>query len=160
MNHSVNQSTSLVLKFFVVVSLSLLGCRDSSVAPVSGKVTLGGDPVDGVRLVFSPKLNDDGKSPGPWSSGVTNSDGEYSLKTRHKKNGAVVGKHVVAFVYDDGDDLSIFKERLREAKQERDQEAIAAAETRIADFKELQKSRAKVPKDLSLIHISEPTRPY
>lgn len=136
-------STKLTIVLLGIAFLSFAGCGDSSIAPISGKVTVAGKPVEGIRLVFSPVLVEEGEDPGPWSSGLTNSAGEYTLKTRYKDNGAVVGKHTVAFVYDDIGNINTFKELLREAKQEGDQAAFEAARKNIADYEARQKTRPK-----------------
>ena len=94
-------------------------------------------------MVFSPVLIEGEKDPGPWSSGLTNSAGEYTLETRYKDNGAVIGKHTVAFVYDDIGKIDTFKERLRDARQGGDQAGMAAAKKEIADYKSRQKTRPK-----------------
>ena len=93
--------TNLLVVFLAVASVSLVGCGGNSAVPVSGKVTSNGKPVEGIRLVFSPVLVDANTDPGPWSSGLTNSAGEFVLETRYKDNGAWVGKHTVTFTYDD-----------------------------------------------------------
>lgn len=123
--------------------LTFVGCGDSSIAPVSGKVTWDGEPVGGIRLVFSPILLEGETDPGPWSSGLTNSAGEYSLQTRYKDTGAVVGEHSVAFVYDDIGNIDTYKELRREAKQEGDQAGMAAAQKNIDEFNARQKTRPK-----------------
>lgn len=136
--------SNLTVAFFGIVILSISGCGDSSVAPVSGKVTVAGKPVAGIRLVFSPKLvGAEGSDPGPWSSGLTNTEGEFTLKTRYKDDGAVIGKHTVAFVYDDIGNIDTYKELFREARQEGDQEGMAAAKKDIEDFQARQKTRPK-----------------
>ena len=140
--------SNLTVAFFGIVILSISGCGDSSVVPVSGKVTVAGKPVAGIRLVFSPKLvGAEGSDPGPWSSGLTNAAGEYALETRYKDNGAVVGKHTVAFVYDDIGNIDTFKELFREAKQEGDEAAMAAAKKDIDDYNARQKTRPKASGD-------------
>ena len=135
--------TNLTIVLFGIAILSFVGCGDGSIAPVSGKVTVDGKPVEGIRLVFSPMPTGDETDPGPWSSGLTNASGEYALETRYKDNGAVVGQHTVAFVYDGADKISIYRELLREAKADRDQAGIDAAKKQIADYNEIQKSRPK-----------------
>ena len=135
--------TNPTIVLLSIAILSFAGCGDSSIAPVSGKVTVAGTPVEGIRLVFSPTLADGENDPGPWSSALTNAAGEYSLETRYKDSGAVVGKHTVSFVYDDIGNIDTFKELRREAKQEGDQVALAAAEKDIADYVARQKTRPK-----------------
>lgn len=128
-------------------TLCFAGCGDSSIAPVSGKVTLDGAPVAGIRLVFSPILSEGKNDPGPWSSGLTNESGDYSLETRYKDEGAVVGQHTVSFVYDDIGNIITYQELLREAKHAGDQAAMDAAKKDIADYKARQKSRPKAAGD-------------
>lgn len=139
--------TNLAVVFFAISLVTFVGCGDSSIAPVSGKVTWGGEPVEGIRLVFSPILVEGQADAGPWSSGLTNAAGEYSLETRHKDVGAAVGQHTVSFVYDGATHIDTYNELLREAKQEKDQAAIDAAKKKIAQYKEVQKTRPKISDD-------------
>ena len=131
----------------VIAVLSFVGCGDSSIAPVSGKVTVDGEPVEGIRVVYSPILAPGKTDAGPWSSGLTNSAGEYALETRHKDNGAVIGTHTVSFVYDDIDSINIYRELLSEAKQDGDQAAMAAAKKDIDAYNAKQKTRPKAAGD-------------
>lgn len=141
--YAMSNFTNLTIVLFGIAILSSAGCGDSSIAPVSGKVTVAGEPVEGIRLVFSPVLSEDGKDPGPWSSGVTNSAGEYTLETRYKDNGAVVGQHTVAFVYDDIGKINTYRELRREAKQDGDKAAFEEAKKNISDYEARQKTRPK-----------------
>ena len=65
------------------------GCGGSGLdlAPVSGRVTLDGEPLANVTVTFLPK---DGAS----ASGRTNDNGEYELTTIAEK-GALLGEHTV-----------------------------------------------------------------
>lgn len=141
--YAISNFNGLTIVLFGIAILSFVGCGDSSIAPVSGKVTVDGKPVEGIRLVFSPMPTGDETDPGPWSSGLTNAAGEYSLATRYKDNGAVVGQHTVAFVYDGADKISIYRELLREAKADGDKAGVDAAKKQIADHNALQASRPK-----------------
>ena len=138
-----NRFIKLAAVGFALGIINLVGCGDASIAPVSGKVTWDGEPVAGIRLVFSPILHKGQTDAGPWSSGLNNEAGEYSLETRHKDVGAVVGEHTVSFVYDDVTHIDTYKELLREAKQAKDQAAIDAAKKEIAQYNEAQKTRPK-----------------
>ena len=135
--------TNLTIVLFGIAILSFAGCGDSSIAPVSGKVTVDGEPVEGIRLVFSPIQIEGQENPGPWSSGLTNSAGEYTLVTRYKDSGAAVGQHTVAFVYDDMSNIEGYKELRREAKQEGDKAAFEEAQKNIAEYEARQKTRPK-----------------
>ncbi len=75
----------------LLVSFSL-GCESGGPAkyPVTGKVSLDGQPLAGVSVTFSPS---DRKS--PTSGGKTDAQGVYTLSTTQGDKGAVVGKHLV-----------------------------------------------------------------
>ncbi|MEQ8846715.1 hypothetical protein [Botrimarina sp.] len=75
------------------------GCNSSKFefAEVRGRVVLDGKPVSEAKVVFMPTtINEDGES-GPYSQGLTDSDGRYELTTQdeHARSGAVVGRHRV-----------------------------------------------------------------
>lgn len=75
--------------------LMVIGCRGQygDLGKVTGKVTLGGQPLEGALVMFSPV---NGKSP---SSGRTDATGTYTLVyTRTGTriiNGAEVGEHII-----------------------------------------------------------------
>lgn len=79
--------------------LLLAGCTSSEfdLAPVSGTVTLDGEPVAGARVIFEPQRTGEAAlSAGPSSDGQTDDDGRYVLQTSVKElRGAVVGPHTV-----------------------------------------------------------------
>ena len=80
------------------------GCGPSSpgtIVPMSGKLTLDGNPMPGVEIVFSPSEVDGVANPGPWSVAVTDEEGNYELKTRYGEKGAAVGMHYVTMSYAD-----------------------------------------------------------
>jgi hypothetical protein len=74
-------STSVVLAFCTISA----GCREMKVAPVSGKVTLDGAPLERASVVFQP---DAGGRP---SFGVTDENGYYRLGYSMNEEGAEVG---------------------------------------------------------------------
>lgn len=80
----------------------VLGCDGGpKLAPVSGKVTLNGQPLAEAWLDFQPIATGDDINPGAGSVGTTDKDGRYTLKTVHGKTGAVVGKHRVSITLKD-----------------------------------------------------------
>ena len=82
----------------------VLGCtNNSSTVPVSGVVTIDGEPVSGLRVTFWPEPTSDNAAPGPYSTGITDENGKYSLVYRYENPGAMVWKHRVTFEYDDVD---------------------------------------------------------
>ena len=76
-----------------------VGCSgdSSTVAQVSGRVTLDGRPVEGAKVVFQPRSA--ARKPGEVGSGsyaTTDADGRYTLKQIDpQRSGAVIGTHVV-----------------------------------------------------------------
>jgi len=76
----------------------LSGCSKGpyEVAPVSGRVTLDGQPAGNVAVMFQPVGGEKNMNPGPGSYGITDAEGRYTLKLIGKETrGAVVGKHKV-----------------------------------------------------------------
>ena len=68
-----------------------LGCGGSEmpIAKVSGKVTIGGEPLRDAKLEFTPEGS------GRLSVGFTNEQGEYDLQYSLQERGALIGKHSV-----------------------------------------------------------------
>jgi hypothetical protein len=81
----------------VLVAGLAAGCGGGeSVAPVSGRVTLDGQPAVGVHVGFQPLAVGDNKNPGGGSYALTDADGRYTLRmVEGGRPGAVVGKHRV-----------------------------------------------------------------
>jgi hypothetical protein len=82
------------------VALATLGCGGSShkTAPVSGKVTLNGQPLAGATVTFQPVASGSQADVGLGSYGVTDEQGKYALQVvGTERKGAVVGKHRVVF---------------------------------------------------------------
>ena len=87
---------------------TLVGCGDSgSNAPVSGVVTLDGNPLSGIRVTFYPEPATGNSAPGPYSTAVTDSEGKFSLVDRYDSPGAMVWKHKVEFEWDEVDEAAI-----------------------------------------------------
>ncbi|HPP52066.1 MAG TPA: carboxypeptidase-like regulatory domain-containing protein, partial [Thermoguttaceae bacterium] len=62
------------------------------IAPVSGKITLDGRPMEGVHVSFQPQGG------GPSSVGLTDKEGRYQLRRIDTQQpGAIVGTHQVYF---------------------------------------------------------------
>jgi hypothetical protein len=72
----------------------LAGCNRSSVAPVSGRITLDGLPLADAIVLFQPI--ETGDNPGSGSVAKTDADGRYVLRQiQPDRLGASVGKHRV-----------------------------------------------------------------
>ena len=86
-------------KFWSLVAIVLLlaGCGSGAeeseyrLAPVSGTVTLDGQPLAGATVMFSP--TDVGI--GQTSYGVTDAQGNYSLTDPQQRDGVAVGTHKI-----------------------------------------------------------------
>ena len=104
------QISSLAILFLAgLFSIStLVGCGGSSSnAPVSGVVTLDGDPLSGIRVTFYPEPATGNSAPGPYSTAVTDSEGKFSLVDRYDNPGAMVWLHRVEFEWDEVDEAAI-----------------------------------------------------
>ncbi len=68
-----------------------VGCGSSGpeLAPVSGRVTLDGDPVSSALVLFQPEAS------GSPSYGATDRDGRYELGYKRGQQGALIGWHSV-----------------------------------------------------------------
>lgn len=83
-----------------ILLLWLSGCGSSdgfTLVPVSGTITLDGQPLAGATVSFQPAGSQ--TAPGPGSGAVTDASGKYTLKTAEaiSRPGAVVGAHTVRF---------------------------------------------------------------
>jgi hypothetical protein len=120
------QRSSLIAGASVVASiLSVAGCARSDdgrmqVYPVTGKVTVGGQPAEGAELVFygaTPDLKGPGTIP---PVGTTDANGEFALTSYEPDDGAPAGKFQVTVFWPEpipeGADEEMFqpKDRLKE----------------------------------------------
>ena len=83
----------------LLLILGLAGCGGSpdaphlNLVPVSGKVTLAGQPVSGLRVLFMP-LN---KTAGQGAFAVTEDDGSFELEQQSQDPGVPAGQYAVLF---------------------------------------------------------------
>lgn len=79
--------------------LMLMGCGadTGTTFPVTGIVTVGGEPVPNATVTFTPE---NGRS----ATGVTGSDGRFTLSTFRAGDGAVPGKHTIVVIPFKGDE--------------------------------------------------------
>jgi hypothetical protein len=77
--------------WLLLLGLLISGCRKSGpeLAPVSGRVTLSGKPLEKADIVFQP---DNGKPP---ASGRTDAEGRYELAYKRGVMGGPVGQNTV-----------------------------------------------------------------
>ena len=76
-------------------AVSLVGCGNTRYVPVSGVVTLDGKPYRNAVVKFEPMASKDYPNPGRGSTGSTDENGRFTLKTFEGQAGAVIGKHRV-----------------------------------------------------------------
>jgi hypothetical protein len=94
------RSAALMLAVATVLTLAV-GCGDkAAVVPVEGTLKMKGKPLANVKVDFLPE------SAGPRSSGVTDSNGRYTLTCDDGRPGAVVGMHRVVAV-----DLTVYGDK-------------------------------------------------
>jgi hypothetical protein len=82
---------------FGIAVVSIVGCSSSeSFVPVSGKVTLNGNPLSHATVSFQPFAKAGSIEAGEGSTAKTNEKGEFTLSSSTGKRGALVGKHRVS----------------------------------------------------------------
>ncbi|MGE3313786.1 MAG: hypothetical protein AB7O26_01635 [Planctomycetaceae bacterium] len=85
------QPAILTRSLYTWVLLAIVGCSGApAVAPVKGTVKLDGKPVVGALVIFEPEVNEPLQS-----TGVTDEQGQFHLRTNDGREGAVVGSHRV-----------------------------------------------------------------
>lgn len=75
--------------------LWIVGCGTSGYAPVSGVVTLDGQPYAQAVVSFQPIGTTENPNPGRGSSAYTDANGRFVLASDNGDEGAVIGKHRV-----------------------------------------------------------------
>ena len=77
---------------FAVLIASAFGCSKADFSPVTGTVTMNGEPLQSVHVWFFPD-----QAEGMMSRGMTDEEGKFSLKSEDlKHDGAKPGNHKVA----------------------------------------------------------------
>jgi hypothetical protein len=81
----------------MMLAVASTGCSPSpfNLVPVSGSVSLDGQPLAGGIVNFQPIVAGPGANAGPGSTARIGPDGRYTLATIRGEPGAVVGKHRV-----------------------------------------------------------------
>jgi hypothetical protein len=86
--------TRLLLGFTLVLAIGCGGAK--KFVPVSGKVTLNGNPLPQATVSFQPIAAPGAIEAGEGSTGKTNDKGEFTLSSSTGKNGAIMGDHRVS----------------------------------------------------------------
>lgn len=145
------KTISKYLMLMAAILLTTAGCPSGESFPlanVSGTVTHNGEPMPGVMVTFYPRGSADNPNSGPYSEGVTDASGKYSLTTRYGNPGAVVGTHRVEFSYDDIDEeaMDAGDEAAAEAADEGG-EVDSATVSEAEEMKKKMASRKPIPKN-------------
>ncbi len=86
-----------LLAIGLVAACSAAGCSGGSYASVSGVITLNGKPHRSAFVSFEPIGTPDNPTPGRGSTGRTDENGRFTLRTFDGHAGAVPGKHKIRF---------------------------------------------------------------
>ncbi|WDI44841.1 carboxypeptidase-like regulatory domain-containing protein [Bremerella sp. P1] len=88
----------LLARILAIAPLCLLvGCFGSDkIVPVSGLVTLDGEPLAGAIVGFEPIAQEGDLEAGYGSYAKTDDEGHYQLRSLKKEDGALVGQHRVS----------------------------------------------------------------
>jgi hypothetical protein len=85
-----------ILSLFPFALALLAGCGSDKTAPVSGRITVNGNPLANASVTFAPIGGKDNQEPGPSSAAITDADGRYTLRLIGQEGrGAMIGKHKV-----------------------------------------------------------------
>lgn len=81
------------------------GCngREFSVQPAQGKVLCKGEPVTGGSITFIPIGDEKTQATGKVATATIKQDGTFVLSTYGRFDGAIVGKHRVEYIGNEGD---------------------------------------------------------
>jgi hypothetical protein len=81
----------------LTLAVTCTACSPASykLVPVSGVVSLDGQPLAGGIVNFQPMILGSGANAGPGSTARTGTDGRFTLATIRGAQGAVVGDHIV-----------------------------------------------------------------
>jgi hypothetical protein len=154
--------TSFYFQFcsLVVVVAMTAGCGSAGLGPVSGKVTLDGKPLADVEVLFAPQAVEGNSNPGVYSYCKTDSEGNYELKTKNGKRGAVIGKHSVTIQYPDEGDIEETRDELLDAMEDAQDpdgggsaEEVASIKARLDKLRERQKRRPTIPAFANVLEV-------
>ncbi|MEW4563549.1 hypothetical protein AB1K70_13535 [Bremerella sp. JC770] len=110
----------IAVRLLLVVPLCfVLGCFSTdNIVPVSGQVTLDGEPLTGAIVGFEPIAQEGELEAGYGSYAKTDDNGRYSLRSLKNEEGAMIGQHrvsvstVVGKVGPNGETVGLTRERV------------------------------------------------
>jgi len=74
------------------------GAPANQLAPVSGLITLDGEPLENAKVIFIPEKHRKDGLKLPYSFAITNEKGRFILATETGRKGAVIGNHSVVIM--------------------------------------------------------------
>ncbi|MFT5300767.1 MAG: hypothetical protein ACI87E_004463 [Mariniblastus sp.] len=149
---STSSTTTLSACSLLMLLVISAGCKGNgfTLAPVSGTVTVDGAPVPDLNIAFYPKGTEENPAPGPFSTGKTDSAGQFTLVSRGGEKGAVVGLNRVGFELPGNFDEAALENaysKLEElmGMQGSDPAEVKAAKANITKIKKQMKGFAMIP---------------
>ncbi len=137
------------LAIALAVLVAVAGCQpgsDFNLAEVSGTVTMNGEPMPNVHVIFYPKATAENPDSGPYSEGTTDAAGKFSMTTRYGNPGSVIGPNRVEFEYADIDEEMLnAAEEEQEAAEASGIEADAATISASKEMQQKLKNRPNIP---------------
>lgn len=125
------------------------GAPTQPLVPISGKVTLKGQPLASASVVFTPR----GSTPGAGAYGVTDANGVYVLKHKSESDGVEPGEYAVVIskmAMKDGSPIP-------EGKTAADVEAVQAVPPAYSDpSSDYAGNKVTVAKDTSTLNFDIP----
>ena len=134
----------IAMTMLAIFSIAITGCgNDYKLAEVTGTITYDGKPVPKLRVGFSPEPVGGNHSVGPYSKGVTDDQGRFTLKTRYDDKGAIAGKHKLSFEYSDIGESAMANLRadMNDAQDSGSKEGFEKAKMELAEVKAKLKGR-------------------
>jgi hypothetical protein len=121
----------------VMALVTFAGCAGDNYgsSPVNGTVLVDGEPAANVVVTFTPLATAETSIVGPFSTGITDDSGKFTLKTKQGDPGAVPGDHIVALQYRgvDPESAGSIQEAIEDARAENEDVSELAAKLKAAN---------------------------
>jgi len=131
----------LNLCLLLTAAMLAAGCG-TKYPTVSGKVTINGEPAEGVSVLFVPLSTEEVPFPGPFAEGKTDKEGRYSLTNRYGDPGGTAGLNVVEFYVEGSIEVDFMKSNaemlLSQAGKDKSHPSYQEAQKILAEAKTLE----------------------
>jgi len=141
----------LNLIFLAVFLVVVTGC-DARYPRVSGLITMNGQPVADVNVLFVPVSTKEIPFPGPVAEGVTDAEGRYSLVVRDGAKGSTSGVNIVEFYLSGSLELDFMESDAARLL------AVAGGDVKHPSYQEAQSLLAKI-KSLKAVTKGDKLKP-